>query len=79
MNPANGYYGNVPHMMNPPPPRIFGSGAFDPSQLPPGAMFAHDDMDDHDGADGGDPKRRRIARVLPPREKHLVPTLADWL
>ncbi|KAL1641696.1 hypothetical protein SLS61_010007 [Didymella pomorum] len=47
-------------MMNPPPPRIFGSGQFDPSQLPQN-MFAQDDMDDHN--DQGDPKRRRIARA----------------
>ena len=59
MNPApNGFYAAGPPMMNP-PPRIFGSGSFDPSQMPPGAMF-HDDMDDQND---GDPKRRRIARV----------------
>jgi hypothetical protein len=61
MNPApNGFYGGGTPMMNP-PPRLFGSGTFDPSQMPPGNMFAHDDMDDHN--DGSDPKRRRIARV----------------
>jgi hypothetical protein len=60
MNPAqNGFYATGPPMMNP-PPRIFGSGTFDPSQMPPGSMFAHDDMDDDNNSD---PKRRRIARV----------------
>jgi len=62
MNPANnGFYGAGPPMMNPPPPRLFGSGSYDPSQMPPGNMFAHDDM--HDDNDGSDPKRRRIARA----------------
>jgi len=61
---ANGFYAPGPPMMNPPPPRIFGSGTFDPSQMPTGNMFAHDDMDDNDGS--GDPKRRRIARVHMP-------------
>ncbi|KAJ4986173.1 fungal specific transcription factor domain-containing protein [Stagonosporopsis vannaccii] len=56
----NGFYAGPPPMMNPPPPRIFGSGQFDPSQLPQN-MFAQDDMDDHN--DQGDPKRRRIARA----------------
>ena len=60
-NNPNGYYA-APPMMNP-PPRIFGSGTFDPSQMPHGSMFAHDDLDDQDGSD---PKRRRIARVRPP-------------
>jgi hypothetical protein len=61
MNPApNGFYATGPPMMNPPPPRLFGSGSYDPSQMPPGNMF-HDDMDDHN--DGSDAKRRRIARV----------------
>jgi hypothetical protein len=55
----NGFYA-APPMMNP-PPRIFGSGSFDPSQMPTGSMFAQDDMDDH--GDQSDPKRRRIARV----------------
>lgn len=50
-------------MMNPSLPRIFGSGQFDPSQLPQN-MFTQDDMEDHnDHNDQGDPKRRRIARV----------------
>lgn len=63
MNPAsNGFFAPGPPMMNP-PPRIFGSGTFDPSQMPTASMFAHDDMDDHDGSD---PKRRRIARVRVP-------------
>lgn len=48
-------------MMNAQPPRIFGSGTFDASQMPSGSMFAHDDLDDHN--DGSDAKRRRIARV----------------
>lgn len=61
MDPSQtGFYAGGPPMMNP-PPQIFGGGAFDPSQLPPGSIFAHDDMDDHN--DGGDAKRRRIARV----------------
>jgi len=61
MNTApNGFYApGPPPMMN--PPRLFGSGTFDPSQLPPGPMFAHDDLDDQ--GDQGDPKRRRIARA----------------
>jgi len=58
-NVPNGYYA-APPMMNP-PPRIFGSGQFDPSQMPSGPMFAQDDYDDH--GDSNDPKRRRIARV----------------
>lgn len=57
---SNGFYAAGPPMMNP-PPRIFGGGAFDPSQIPSGALFAHDDMEDT--TEGGDPKRRRIARV----------------
>ncbi|KAF2125677.1 hypothetical protein P153DRAFT_369691 [Dothidotthia symphoricarpi CBS 119687] len=63
MNPSpNGFYGSGQPMMNPPPPpRIFESGNFDPSQMPGGPMFAHTDMDDQD--DQGDPKRRRIARA----------------
>lgn len=61
MNPSqNGFYAPGPPMLNQ-PPRIFGSGQFDPSQMPTANMFSHDDMDDHN--DGGDPKRRRIARV----------------
>ena len=66
-NNPNGYYA-APPMLNP-PPRIFGSGTFDPSQMPHGAMFAHDDLDDQDGSD---PKRRRIARVRshPPVRNH---------
>ncbi|KAH4899156.1 hypothetical protein HBI80_174760 [Parastagonospora nodorum] len=61
MNPAqNGFYAPGPPMMNP-PPRIFGSGQFDPSQMPQGNMFAQDDYDDH--GDQSDPKRRRIARA----------------
>jgi hypothetical protein len=56
---SNGFYAAGPPMMN--PPRIFGSGQFDPSQMPTGPMFAQDDMDDH--GDPSDPKRRRIARV----------------
>jgi hypothetical protein len=61
MNPAqNGFYAPGPPMMNP-PPRIFGSGQFDPSQMPQGNMFAHDYDDDQ--GDNSDPKRRRIARV----------------
>ncbi|KAF2032400.1 hypothetical protein EK21DRAFT_87258 [Setomelanomma holmii] len=56
----NGYYGGPPPMMNP-PPRIFGSGQFDPSQMPSGSMFSQDDYDDHN--DQSDPKRRRIARA----------------
>jgi hypothetical protein len=55
----NGFYAPGPPMMNP-PPRIFGGGAFDPSQLPAGGFYGHDDGDDHDNSD---PKRRRIARV----------------
>jgi hypothetical protein len=61
MNPVqNGFYAPGPPMMNP-PPRIFGSGQFDPSQMPQGNMFAHDYDDDQ--GDNSDPKRRRIARV----------------
>ncbi|KAH7402197.1 fungal-specific transcription factor domain-containing protein [Phaeosphaeria sp. MPI-PUGE-AT-0046c] len=61
MNPVqNGFYAPGPPMMNP-PPRIFGSGQFDPSQMPAGPMFAQDDYDDH--GDQSDPKRRRIARA----------------
>jgi hypothetical protein len=60
MNNGNGFYAPGPPMMNP-PPRIFGSGQFDPSQIPQGSMFAQDDYDDH--GDQSDPKRRRIARV----------------
>ncbi|KAF2824598.1 hypothetical protein CC86DRAFT_446796 [Ophiobolus disseminans] len=56
----NGYYTGGPPMMNP-PPRIFGSGQFDPSQMPSGPMFAQDDYDDQH--DQSDPKRRRIARA----------------
>ncbi|KAH8719157.1 fungal-specific transcription factor domain-containing protein [Phaeosphaeriaceae sp. PMI808] len=61
MNPnQNGFYATGPPLMNP-PPRLFGSGQFDPSQMPPGPMFTHDDYDDpHDQSD---PKRRRIARA----------------
>ncbi|KAL5114042.1 hypothetical protein ACEQ8H_008098 [Pleosporales sp. CAS-2024a] len=64
MNPAqNGFYAPGPPMMSH-APRIFGSGQFDPSQMPPGNLFAHDDYDDHgDHGDHGDPKRRRIARA----------------
>ena len=61
MDPSHaGFYATGPSMMNP-PPQIFNSGTFDASQLPQGNMFAHDDLDDHN--DGGDAKRRRIARV----------------
>jgi hypothetical protein len=56
----SGFYVGGPPIMNH-PPRLFGSGTFDASQMPSGNMFAHDDMDDHN--DGGDAKRRRIARV----------------
>ncbi|KAH7070759.1 fungal-specific transcription factor domain-containing protein [Paraphoma chrysanthemicola] len=56
----NGFYGGGPPVMNQ-PPRIFGSGQFDPSQMPSGPMFSHDDYDDHN--DQSDPKRRRIARA----------------
>jgi hypothetical protein len=73
MNHApNGFYATGPPMMNPPPPRLFGSGTYDPSQMPPGNMFAHDDMDDHN--DGSDPKRRRIARV---QSAHMHPNMAS--
>jgi hypothetical protein len=62
MNPAqNGFYVPGPPPMMNPPPRLFGSGQFDPSQMPSGPMYAHDDYDDH--GDQSDPKRRRIARV----------------
>jgi hypothetical protein len=64
-NTPNGFYAPGPPMMNP-PPRIFGSGQFDPSQMPSGPMFSHDDYDD--GGDQSDPKRRRIARVYPALE-----------
>jgi hypothetical protein len=57
-------------MMNAPPPRIFASGSFDPSQMPSGSVFAHDDTDDHN--DGGDSKRRRIARVHILRRQSVV-------
>lgn len=66
MNPSNsGFYAPRPPMMNP-PPQLFAGGNFDPSQMQPGSMF-HDDLDDH--GDGGDPKRRRIARVYPLRDE----------
>lgn len=62
MDPSHpGFYVGGTPMMNAQPPRIFGSGTFDASQMPSGNMFAHDDLDDHN--DGSDAKRRRIARV----------------
>lgn len=68
MIPAqNGYYAGPPLMNQ--PPRIFGSGTFDPSQMPTGPMFGQDDLEDHNDSD---PKRRRIARVCANKDKLRV-------
>ncbi|KAF2275811.1 uncharacterized protein EI97DRAFT_442809 [Westerdykella ornata] len=61
---SGAFYHPPPPLMNQ-PPRIFGNmnpnGSPIPPTIPPGPLFAHDEMDD--GHDQGDPKRRRIARA----------------